>query len=265
MLGTLLGRAVDARRARPLLADRAALAAVERIDPADLEWAGVDEDLALSVAARALLLDRWAGAFLDRHADAVVLHLGCGLDTRYQRLAPGAGVDWYEVDHPEVVALRQELLPPAGEHQHTVAADVTSRGWLDAVPAGRPTLVVAEGLTMYLRPETGGALLGRLVDRFGAGAGAGGEMVFDVYSTLGVRLQGANPVVRRSGARLGWGVDDPRSLEALGLSLLEQLDAGQMLTPDLRDQMSPRLRLRLRTALAVPAFRRMGRLLRYAF
>lgn len=265
MLGTLVGRARDARSAHPWLGDAAASEVVDRVALEDLAWVGVDDDLALSIAVRARLLDRWCRDFLDAHPDALVLHLACGLDTRWERLRPGPSVDWYDVDQAGVMGLRERLLPAHHAGQHALVADVTTTGWLAGLPTGRPTLVVAEGLTMYLRPETGGALLARLVDRFGVGAGPGGEMVFDAYSPLGVRLARLNPVVRRSGARLRWAVEDPRTLEPLGLTLLEELQLGDVLGPGIRARMSPRMRLRLRTALVVPAFRTMGRLLRYRF
>ncbi|RCK69865.1 class I SAM-dependent methyltransferase [Desertihabitans brevis] len=261
MLGTLAGRALDAGLDEPVLGDRWAAEALARVE-ADVDRLGVDADLALSIALRARLVDRWCRPFLDEHPDAVVLHLGCGLDTRYQRLQPGPDVDWYEVDQPDVMAVRASVLPPAGERQHSIVADVTGREWLDEVPYGRPTLVVAEGLTMYLRPETGAALLTRLSDRFGR-QGPGGEAVFDTYSSLGIRLQWLNRVVRRSRAVLGWGIDDPYALEALGMTLLQVAGVEDMVTEDVRDRLSPKMRRQLKVALAVPAFRTMGRVLRY--
>ncbi|MGK5558782.1 class I SAM-dependent methyltransferase [Actinomadura kijaniata] len=58
------------------------------------------------MALRARRLDDWCAAFLGRHPDAVVLHLGCGLDSRVFRLDPGPSVSWFDVDLPNVVDLR---------------------------------------------------------------------------------------------------------------------------------------------------------------
>ena len=66
-----------------------------------------------------------------------MLHLGCGLDSRFFRLDPGPGVEWYDVDYPDVAELRRQLYP-GREHYHVVAASVTDPAWLADVPA-RPS------------------------------------------------------------------------------------------------------------------------------
>jgi len=79
----------------------------------------------------------------------VVLHLGCGLDGRLFRLDAGPQVEWYDVDHSDVIALVKQRYP-AREHSRTVAASVTDPAWLSAIAADRPALLIAEGLTYYL-------------------------------------------------------------------------------------------------------------------
>jgi O-methyltransferase involved in polyketide biosynthesis len=44
------------------------------------------------------------------HPDAVVLDLGAGLNDRMFRIAPPPTVDRYDVDFPEVIALRRSAL-----------------------------------------------------------------------------------------------------------------------------------------------------------
>ena len=53
-----------------------------------------------------------------------MLHLGCGLDARSFRLDPGPGVEWYDVDYPDVADLREKLYPTR-DHYHVIAASVT--------------------------------------------------------------------------------------------------------------------------------------------
>ncbi len=117
------------------------------------------------MTTRSAHFDAWARQFLAAHPQATVLHLGCGLDSRFFRLQPGSGVEWYDVDYPEVAALRTQLCPGA-EHYHVVAASVTDPAWLADIPADRPTLMIGEGLTMYRTDHDGIALLRRVIDRF---------------------------------------------------------------------------------------------------
>jgi O-methyltransferase involved in polyketide biosynthesis len=88
-LVTLYLRAYESRSARPILGDRAAAAAVERIDYdfRRIHRMSLPASNQYLVALRAKRLDSWCAAFLDEHPDAVVLHLGCGLDGRALRVS----------------------------------------------------------------------------------------------------------------------------------------------------------------------------------
>ena len=45
-----------------------------------------------------------------RNPQAAVVHLGCGLDTRFERVDNGQ-VEWFDLDIPDVMALRESLIP----------------------------------------------------------------------------------------------------------------------------------------------------------
>lgn len=91
LLATLYGRAIDARSPHPVLGDRTAAEVLEKIDY-DFRRLGLAHSSAIGVALRARYLDRWTRDFLAEHPGATVLHLGCGLDSRVQRIDPGPGV-----------------------------------------------------------------------------------------------------------------------------------------------------------------------------
>jgi O-methyltransferase involved in polyketide biosynthesis len=215
MLATLYAKALDADLDSPILGDRFAKEVVERID---YDWTktAITARLSPSVTTRSAHFDNWVRQFLAVHPECVVLHLGSGLDTRYFRVAPGPGVEWFEIDYPDVAELRRQLLP-SPEHYHVVPSSVTDPAWLQDIPADRPTLAIGEGLTMYLTQEDGVALLRRIVDRFPSG-----ELQFDAFSRFGIKAQWTNAVVRRSGATLYWGIDGPDDVTAAvpGLRLL---------------------------------------------
>jgi O-methyltransferase involved in polyketide biosynthesis len=207
MLATLYAKALDADFKEPILGDRFAKRIVERID---YDWTKttINARRVPSVTSRTAHFDAWTAQFLAAHPHAVVLHLGCGLDSRFFRLQPGPGVEWYDVDYPEVSALRSQLYP-AAEHYHVVAASVTDPGWLADISADRPTLMIGEGLTMYLTEQDGIALLRRVVGHFGSG-----ELQFDAFNSLGIKSQVLNPVVRRSGSTLRWAINGPDDILA---------------------------------------------------
>lgn len=207
MLATLYAKALDADFETPILNDRYAKQIVQRIDY-DWKKTTIGPRRAPSVTTRTAHFDAWSSQFLATHRQAVVLHVGCGLDSRFFRLQPGPGVEWYDIDYPEVAALRTQLYPPA-DHYHVVAASVTDPGWLADVPTDRPALMVGEGLTMYLTEQDGIALLRRIVGHF-----VSGELQFDAFNRLGIKAQVLNPVVRRSGSTLRWAINGPDDIVA---------------------------------------------------
>lgn len=203
MLATLYAKALDVDLPRPILNDRWAKEAVAGID---YDWAQTTMTAGRSpaVTTRSAHFDRWVRQFLAVHPKATVLHLGCGLDSRYFRVAPGPDVQWYDIDYPEVAELRGRLLPAGGEGYHVVAASVTDPAWLRDIPVGSPVLAIGEGLTMYLTEADGIDLLNRVVSLCGTG-----ELQFDAFNSLGIRSQWSNSVVRRSGATLHWAINGP--------------------------------------------------------
>lgn len=259
MLATLYGRALDARSERPILGDKAADEAVKQIDY-DFAGLGVDDQLGLTVALRAKPMDEWAASFLEEHPDATVVQLGCGMDSRVYRLDPPPSVRWFDVDYPDVVELRRRIYPDRAGYRQ-IGSSVTDFAWIDEIPSDKPGLVIAEGLTMYLRPSEGEELLRRLIAHFPLG----GEMIFDTFSRLGIKLQKLNPVVRKAGATLYWGIDEPSELERLGLKLVSKLDSTDFATPEVKERLSSSMRAQLWFAGLFPAFRKMGRILRFRF
>jgi O-methyltransferase involved in polyketide biosynthesis len=261
MLATLYGKALDADAPQPILGDQYAKDAVARIDY-DWETTSINARRAPSVAIRSLHFDNWARQFLAVHDaaknPAVVLHIGCGLDARVYRLDPAQGVRWYDIDYPDVIALREQVYPGRGNYQ-MLRASVTDPSWLAEIPADSPTLLIGEGLTPYLTRDGGLALLRRVVDRFPSG-----ELQFDAYSRFGIRTQAINPVVRRSGSTLRWAINGPGDIvDAVpGVRLLV---CESVFESDTFGLLSPVNRWMGRAMAAVPPLRTLAQYHRYAF
>lgn len=197
--------------------------------------------------------------FLSAHERAVVLHLGCGLDSRVFRIDPGPGVEWFDVDFPDVIALRERFYP-VREHYRTIATSITDLAWLDEIPADRPVLVLAEGVSMYLEEEQALALIRRVVERFDSG-----ELQFDFWSRFGSKAQAKNnTVVRWSGSQLGWCVDGPEDVVSR-VPALRALAAVSIFDAETVQRLPPGLRRFSRMASRTPVLRKIVQLHRYAF
>ncbi len=122
---------------------------------------------------RTHLFDRFIAAEVQRGAD-MVLNLAAGLDARPYRMALPRSLRWVEVDLPELLAYKTEVLAPErpGCELERVPLDlsnVTERGALFdrlASRAGR-ALVLTEGLLIYLDEDQVGGLAGDLAARGG--------------------------------------------------------------------------------------------------
>lgn len=214
MLATLYLKALDADFDRPVLGDRYAKETVSRLDY-DFRGIGITAKWAPLITVRTAQYDLWARQFLAVHQQCTVVHLGCGLDSRVFRLDPGTGVQWYDLDYPEVIALRRQVFPSRPRY-HLIATSATDQ-WLDQIPADRPVLLLAEGISMYLTERDGVALLRGVVERFGSG-----ELQVDFYNRLAIRSQKMHTLVRRTGSTLHWAVDSPQDIlsRVPGLRLL---------------------------------------------
>jgi len=205
---TLYARARDYRGPHSILGDALADQIVDTVDY-DYGQLHIDTNLILNVALRAKKLDQVASAYLARHPDAVGIDLGAGLDTRANRLDLPSTVDWYDVDLPAVAAAREQLIPPHPD-RHVVAADVRDEDWLDAIPTGRPAVIVADGLMGFLTRDELVSLWNRLIDHFTTG-----EIVFNSYTRFAIWLARHAPGTRSVAGLVRFpGMDDPREPES---------------------------------------------------
>jgi O-methyltransferase involved in polyketide biosynthesis len=259
MLVTLYQRAMDSRTDGSVLRDHAAAEAIDRVDYDFGRWAiRATSGDRYTVVLRARQLDEWATDFLGRHPNATVLQLGCGLDSRAFRLDLPSGVRWIDVDLPEVIELRSRLYGERDGYR-MLASSVTEQDWLDEVPDDGPTLIIAEGLLMYLAPADVDRLLAGLTERF---ADAGGELLFDGVApwVVGVSRMLSGPF---AGFRMSWSISDARELERTNPRLTHVMTVS----PPTRYAEIPvrSLRVQNRMICAIPQFRDAMRVFRFRF
>ncbi len=173
------------------------------------DWKKVDQSrkLAIYMSMRAAQFDQFAAAYLQKHPSGVVLHLGCGLDSRCVRVKLPETAKWYDVDFPEVIDLRKQYYTPTPQYQW-IASSVTAEGWLSEVSGGDGTaLVLAEGLTMYLTEDEVLTLMQRLHETFPKV-----YFLFDAYSSLALRLSKYRNPVNAMQAKVSFSLDQPETL-----------------------------------------------------
>jgi O-methyltransferase involved in polyketide biosynthesis len=175
---TVYARALDSRWRRPILGDRLADEVVGRIDY-DFAGLGVQASVVCQTALRAKMLDDRVRDFVHKHHDAVVVDLGAGLDSGFYRVDPPPSIDWYSVDLPGILALRDEALP-TNPHSHSVPVSLAEKHWPETIPGDRPTMLIADGLFAFLPEPVIVAIFRRITDHFSTG-----EFAFNDYGRIG--------------------------------------------------------------------------------
>ena len=253
MLMTLYARALESRRPDALVRDPRAEELVARIDY-DFARFRIDADNQVVPGLRLQQLDRIARVFMTVHPDGVVVHIGCGLDTRFDRVDNGQ-VLWYDLDLPPVIEMRRKLLEETPRYK-MIASSALDLAWLDRVDVhpGKSFLFIAEGVLMYFSEAEVRRLVLALRERF-----AGAELAFDAARPLLMWLYNLGFRLRHLDARLRWSLRPYDALEAWapGIQLLEVWNLTSL-------KEFPSRRKRLRTLVCLfPSFGKMGAILHY--
>lgn len=167
----------------------------------------IPEKTSVTLLLRARKMDQTVIDFLTDHPNGSVIHLGCGLDSRCLRVNLPYG-RWYDLDYPEVIELRKEFFVDTSSHK-MIASSVTDPSWMDKIqPSTFPTLVVCEGLMMYLTEAEVKDLILSLHNHF-----SGCHIIFDAFSKFTSDRIQAHPSMQKTGAAIRWGIDDAREIE----------------------------------------------------
>lgn len=161
--------------------------------------------LACYMGMRAAVFDRWLAEKLAADPEAVVLHIGCGLDSRCERVGT-RGHRWFDIDFPDVIAERRRWYQETGGYQ-MVCADVMEADWLTALPAGN-AIVVMEGVSMYLPPAALREVLERIAAHFDKVS-----LLMDCYTTLAAKASRYQNPINDVGVTEVFGMDDPTVLD----------------------------------------------------
>jgi len=217
LLVPLACRAMESVRADAIIHDPRAVEVFEALGGGPDFLLGMSGHDLFATAMRVRQFDGYARTFLTGHPCGLVVDIGCGLDTRFDRLDDGQ-MFWFGVDLPEVISLRRQLLPDS-ERCQTLAQSMFDLSWLDRITHfNKPVIFLAEGIMPYFSANDMKPLLEALATRF-----PGGELVFDSLSpAMGWFHNMESSVLKQTGTRIRWDVKDPGELHAWGLHLLER-------------------------------------------
>lgn len=173
--------------------------------------------LAYYMGIRSAVFDSWLGRKMEENPDAVILHLGCGLDSRVLRVGT-RGHKWYDVDFSNVIRERQKYFAGTEEYR-MVSGDLREGEWLDAVAESHCAIVVMEGVSMYLTDARRRALFAMLGARFEKV-----HLLVDCYTEMAARFSRYKNPINDVGVTQVYGLEDPHALEEAGFAFLGEQD-----------------------------------------
>ena len=157
--------------------------------------------LAYNMAMRARVFDAWTDKMLRLHSDALVLHIGCGLDSRCRRVKRWYKT-WIDCDLPEVISVRKKYYAETASY-HMQELDASDPAQISKLPDSRTAIVILEGLCMYLTKEQLHNFFQALQEKYDEL-----HILADIYTEFGAKASKFKNPVNDVGVTRLYGIDD---------------------------------------------------------
>ena len=161
--------------------------------------------LAYYMGMRSAVFDNWLAEQLSKHPNAIVLHLGCGLDSRFLRVPNNT--TWYDVDFADVIDERKRHYQERDLY-HMVSADIADATFADSLPKAQHAIVVMEGVSMYLTNEQLKQTLTRLTAHFGSLS-----LLVDCYTPFAAKMSKIKNPINDVGVNKVYGIANAQVLQ----------------------------------------------------
>ena len=168
--------------------------------------------LAYEMAMRARVFDDWVREKASADEKAIILHLGCGLDSRVHRV--NCSNKWFDLDFPSVIEVRKKYFVETKGYK-MIDSDITQFDWLYEIPRGKNAIVVMEGLSMYLPNSKLVWLLHMLSEHFEKV-----DLLMDVYTPMAAKLTKWKNPINEVGVSEVYGVENAQTLECYGFKFI---------------------------------------------
>lgn len=208
LLIPLWARAVETKRSDSIIKDDKAVEMMDRIEYDFSKFEGRRMPQ-VSIAIRTEILDNAVNTFTRKYPDAVIINLGCGLDTRFFRVDNGR-IRWYDLDLAEPIRIRRHFFQET-ERYKMIERSVFDYSWIDEIDRDDKTvLIIVEGLLMYFKEEEVKSLINKLVDVFGPA-----EMFLEVTTPTVVERNKKHDTNFQRYAPFQWGIKSGKEIEKI--------------------------------------------------
>ncbi len=213
MLIPLWAKATEIKYKDPIIMDNKAVEILSKIDYdfSKFEKSWLSQ---IGVVIRTKLLDNAVKDFLNRNHNSIIINIGAGLDTRFERLKDNRIEKWYDIDLPQSINIRKKFFKE-GKQNIFIQKSVFDFTWMDEIQqTNMPVLIIAEGIFMYFSEDKLKPLFNKLIEKFGKF-----EILFDIISEYIVKHSDRHDSINRldssksESIKFEWGINDPKEIE----------------------------------------------------
>ena len=171
--------------------------------------------LAYYMGIRSAVFDEWLKQQMSEERDSVVIHIGCGMDSRVLRVGI-KNHKWYDVDFCEVIEERKHYYAESDNYK-MIAGDVRDCNWLTGIIENKSAIVVMEGVSMYLTIEQMQNLVDSLCTHFEKVV-----LLVDSYTSFAAKMSKLRNPINDVGVTEVYGIDDPTNYLCEGFDFVKE-------------------------------------------
>ena len=171
--------------------------------------------LAYYMGTRSAVFDEWVAQQMTGAPEAVVIHIGCGMDSRCIRVGT-ANHKWYDVDFREVIDERKRYYAES-DHYKMISGDARDCEWLTAILETKTAIVVMEGVSMYLTAQEMRNVTAHLCAHF-----ENLVLLVDAYTSFAAKMSKRRNPINDVGVTEVSGIDNPQAFQCEELAFVTE-------------------------------------------
>ena len=171
--------------------------------------------LAYYMGVRSAVFDEWLKRQMADAPNAVVIHIGCGMDSRVIRVG-AENHKWYDVDFSEVIEERKRYYAESDNYK-MIAGDVRESTWLSSITETQHAIVVMEGVSMYLTIDEMRNLADSLCTHFESIM-----LLVDAYTSFAAKMSKRRNPIKDVGVTEVYGIDNPQAYQSEKLAFVKE-------------------------------------------
>ena len=161
--------------------------------------------LAYYLGMRSAVFDSWLTNKLKECPNSLVLHLGCGMDSRALRVQCDAV--WCDIDLNSVIEERKKYFSETNNYR-MLSADIGNADFITELPQAESVVVILEGVSMYIPNENLIRTLNKLCEKY-----SNLSVLIDCYTPFAVKMSKIKNPINEMGKIKVYGIENHNVLE----------------------------------------------------